>query len=481
MMRSIVSLDGTIKPLAVLIAPASALAAMVSGAAIAFNPILALGAFAVIAFSVLIIRSPAIAVALWTVSFFVPFAPLGNALLKAGFALIPVALIFRSLKRSRATSSPLLPYANQVVFVAGFLCWAAASVLWAADPAVSVAALGVWLLPITIFVLVLVTFTTEQDVKILVTSLVLGASLAGLTAMIETNGGTGPSVLLADRSGGAAGDPNILATGLVAGLALIVGLVAAAARSPHRNFLFIGLVASGALAIIGLVGSASRGAAVAAVVAVVAGIFVSRHRVRGAVLAAGSTTFLALFWATLSPNSWERVTDFSGGGTGRSELWRAALELWFRHPLKGVGVGNLVTAEPGVALDIGELRHADLIAETPLVAHNMVLQLLSELGLVGLSIYAGIWFISMRSVLDAASAFERCGRTDLAHLARGVAVALIAMLAAGMFLSLGHEYRVWTLLALGPVLKRLADDMPLNSAARPRRYPLTLASPRVRG
>ena len=50
-------------------------------------------------------------------------------------------------------------------------------------------------------------------------------------------------------------------------------------------------------------------------------------------------------------------------------------------------------------------------------------------------------------------------------LARGVLVATLATLAAGLFFSAGVDYKTWLLLALGPVLLHAAG----RSSAQPRR------------
>jgi hypothetical protein len=56
----------------------------------------------------------------------------------------------------------------------------------------------------------------------------------------------------------------------------------------------------------------------------------------------------------------------------------------------------------------------------------------------------------------AAGRFERSGELRLATESRAVLVAIIAALAASIFLSNGFDRRTWILLALAPVLLGIA-------------------------
>jgi hypothetical protein len=426
------------------------------GVAIAIEPVLVVGALAGCGLVALWLVRPSYGIAVWSVSFFIPYSAAGNALLKAGFALALITTMLRFVAAPTELLEHLRAHRLLLSATALLYAWLVASTVWADDTGAAVGELAIWWLASIVLVTVLVTSVNLDELLVVVVGIVVGATIAAATALM----GSGPAVTTVDgvatRSGGAAGDPNILAAGLVAALALAPGLWSMTDSPTLR----ISLLVSSLAAATGIAASASRGALVAAVIAIVATIAVSRRPIRAMAAVAVPAAASLAAWATLWPASWHRVTDFGGGGTGRTELWRAAFHLWSTRPLTGVGIGNLVVAEPAVALDLGPLNYAELIAERPLVAHNVALQLLSEVGLVGLVLYGIVVAVSIRSTAEAVRRFEAVNRDDLAHLARSVLVATVALLSAGLFLSMSREYRLWLFLAIGPALLAIARSTP---------------------
>lgn len=438
---------------------------LAAGVGLASQPVLLFAALAGMAFMLVAFHRPALFVALWAMSFFVPYAIGGNALLKAGFATALVVGAIRLCADGRAAIDVLRRHRGIVIATSLLLSWILLSVLWAPNVGAAIAEVGPWLLTIVVFVSVLAAFDHEQAIVAVVGVWFAGAALSALTAILNTPVVSTATVDLAaasGRAGGGAGDPNILAAGLVAGVVLAVGLWAVTSSIVAR----LALVGLGACALVALAGTASRGAVVAVAVAAIAAVGVSGNRLRTAAGIAASVGVGLLVWSRLSPVSWARVSDFGGGGTGRTELWRAAAYVWGEQRFAGVGIGNLVVVEPAVALDIGPLAYGDLIAERPLVAHNVYLQFLSELGLVGFVLYAAVVLISLRAALSASRIFAGIGRVDLATLSRAVYVAVISLFGAALFLSMGREYRLWVLLAAGPLLERLAKRLAADETER---------------
>ena len=88
--------------------------------------------------------------------------------------------------------------------------------------------------------------------------------------------------------------------------------------------------------------------------------------------------------------------------------------------------------------------------------HNIYLNVLAELGAVGLGLFIVILASALRCALSAARAFARHGDRELELLSRGLFVALVGVLSAG-FVSSGVYYKdVWLLVALAPALLGLA-------------------------
>ncbi|MFV0523279.1 MAG: O-antigen ligase family protein [Acidimicrobiales bacterium] len=447
------------------------------GLLVARQPEIAVGLVGGAGLLVLWYLRPAAGLAVWSVSFFIPYSSLGNLLLKGGFATGAAIAALQVAAHPAEVVAGLREHRWSVVTVGALLSWLAASVMWAADPLAAVAELSVWLLTVGVFALALGTARTDDRLTTVLWGVLAGGGLAATTALLPVGGPVGALDGEVMRSGGAAGDPNILAAGLVAVLALCPGLWATARSATGRWV----VVAVGAVSMAGIIASASRGALIAGTAALVVTVVLSAHPGRLVAVLALPGAVLGFAWATLWPTSWSRVTDFGGGGTGRTELWRAAGQVWAGRPLTGVGVGNLTVVEPSVALDLGPLSHADLIAERPLVAHNTALQLLSETGLVGFVLFVAVLAVSVGTALDAAARLRRLGRPDLAKLANALTAAIAGLVGASLFLSMGREYRVWLLLACGPALalvaRRLETEdtapvslsVPVTSPARRRR------------
>ncbi|MFV0259232.1 MAG: O-antigen ligase family protein [Acidimicrobiales bacterium] len=427
----------------------------VLGLLTAYEPVMAVGLAGGIGLLVIWYLRPAVGLAVWSVSFFIPYSILGNLLLKGGFVVAVAVTGLHLVAEPASAVAGVRDYRWPVVTVGALLAWLAATVLWAADPMAAVAELAVWLLTAGVFAVTLATTRTVASIETVLWGVMAGGGLAAATALFPIGGPVGSLDGTVLRSGGAAGDPNILAAGLVAVLALCPGMWGVARSASGRW----AAVLVGALCLGGIIASASRGALVAAGCALAVTVLLSAHPGRLIAGLAVPVAALIATWATFWSTSWSRVTDFGGGGTGRTELWRAAWEVWGHRPVTGVGVGNLIVVERSVALELGSLSHADLIAERPLVAHNTTLQFLSETGIIGLALFVAVVAVSVGAARDAAVRFHHHGRPDLARMANALIAAIAGLIGASLFLSMGREYRVWLLLACGPALAHIARTM----------------------
>jgi O-antigen ligase len=98
-----------------------------------------------------------------------------------------------------------------------------------------------------------------------------------------------------------------------------------------------------------------------------------------------------------------------------ASTFRAGLRMWVDHPVVGVGPGNFEQLYLPIAADLG-------IESTgkPRAAHNVVVELLAETGIVGLAVFAAMAVAVMwpmrpplrRPVVLAASAFAVAGLTQ---------------------------------------------------------------------
>jgi O-antigen ligase len=161
----------------------------------------------------------------------------------------------------------------------------------------------------------------------------------------------------------------------------------------------------------------------------------------------------------------ERVTTFEGG-TGRTDIWTVGWRMVQANPVLGVGAGNFQVASVHYLIEPGVLLRDDLILDNPKVAHNIYLQELAELGIVGGSLFLMIIVMSLACALKAARRFEELGDRDSEVLARGVFVALCGILTAQFFASEVFSKQLWLLLGLAPAMLGIANRQQLTSTRR---------------
>src|SRR5262249_43217255 len=262
-------------------------------------------------------------IALFTILIFLEAMPQLSsfpALKLAGVALV-VAWVFHLVRLRRPgillTQHPVFAYAALL-----FLTWVLTSSLWAADTGTAVYTAFQVLQAVLLVMIVFTAVSTPRHFRWIVWAFILGALLDMLAGLVP--GATppvDPETGVSARLGGATGDPNHLAAVLLP--ALVLSLFGqAAVRSPLARLL---LVASSVTLAIGILLTESRGALVAAGVALLALIVLSgpvraRAVSGGLVVAAGGVLYYALI---ASPAALAHVTGF-GSGSGRTNLWAVA-------------------------------------------------------------------------------------------------------------------------------------------------------------
>jgi O-antigen ligase len=135
----------------------------------------------------------------------------------------------------------------------------------------------------------------------------------------------------------------------------------------------------------------------------------------------------------------------------RSELWRAAIDLWRSSPVVGIGAGNY-------ELDLGRVGLPDVRTH----ANSLYLQSLAETGAIGFLATLGLVYVSIQTFAQAAS------RRPLIVGALGASAAL-ALHQVFDYLVFFPKIGVfwWLILAVGvvEVLQARNDARPLEAAA----------------
>lgn len=272
-----------------------------------------------------------------------------------------------------------------------------------------------WVLAEPVLLLVLlVVHQRARDLR----WLVAGALLTGIAAAALVGAGDilldrGVSVEGVTRISGPYPHPNALALMVARGVALGVALFALA---PHSRPLVVPLTLVSGVA---LVATFSRGAMLAAAVAVLFVLPALPVRQRLVAVGGGAAALLALVVAAR-----DRMLDAFGGGSGtlRLEVWESAARMIAARPLWGYGPDQFLYAylPRYVSPAAWEERFTAH-------AHNLVLDSWVRLGIIG-----GAFSLAALALVAwaAARAVRRPSGSDA--LASAAAIALAASLAHGL-------------------------------------------------
>lgn len=260
-----------------------------------------------------------------------------------------------------------------------FVFWAGLSALWSINVSRS---LFLWLTYVQLAVMVWLIWElcrTREQHLVLLQAYVLGAFVPAGSTVYEylTNPFVPNSSQAVERYTGLGGNENVIASIMAFALPL-AWYLSVTRRSGWLRWINLIYLPVGVL---GIVLTASRGGAVLAVVglAVIPLTYTHISRIRRILL----TTILGVMAVALvnlvPPENVARLTETSselteGNVSNRSQIWEAGLEVYSDHPVLGVGVGGFSDAVMPI---LGYKQ----------VAHNVFVNLLTEMGVVGLGLY----------------------------------------------------------------------------------------------
>jgi O-antigen ligase len=450
---------------------------MMLGLLAGVSPKLALVAAFGLAFVLIEVTNLAAGLAVFAVVAFLDLLPVSGAAVtipKAAGLLLVVAWLATLATRREATNDFFTdhPFVSYLLLL--FLGWCGASLLWAELPSAGVDNIYRYALNILLFVVAYTAISTRKHAQWVVSGFLVGAMISAFFGILSPAPPESPDDIA--RLSGAGVEANELAAVLVATVALAAAVAAGWRRSPLVRLVALGVIG---FCVFGVILSFSRGGLVALMAALVAAVLLGGRWRPAAVMllvvvAIGVSGYLAY---VASPLERERVTT-TQGGTGRADIWAVGWRMVQSSPTNGIGVGQFPVSSIHFLLAPGALLRDEFIVDEPKVAHNIYLEVLAELGVVGLVLFLSILVFSLSSAIRAARAFERAGDLKMEAIARGVAVAVIALLAADFFASEQFSKQLWLLLALGPALHRIARVGETDVAeedVRPRSADLTPA------
>ncbi|MDP9259802.1 MAG: O-antigen ligase family protein [Actinomycetota bacterium] len=271
------------------------------------------------------------------------------------------------------------------------------------------------------------------------------------------------------RLQGPIGDPNYFAQVLLLGIPLGFALAATARSSRERA---TALAATGCM-FAGILFTYSRGAVVAFLLAFALLVALRQIKVRyGVVLA----ILLVVVVATVPSyrSRVESLTSVGGAGAqvgttaasdssvgGRVTEMHAALLVWADHPVFGVGPSQFPLYYQRYALVVGGQVHTSVAygpskgSSPGRVTHDLFLGIAADLGVVGLIVFLSILAVTLRGLWRPCS--DRVNVSPaLAAVNAGYLVAIVAYIAAGLFLELAYERYFWLILALACSAVRVA-------------------------
>jgi O-antigen ligase len=354
-------------------------------------------------------------------------------------------------RRERIFSHP-----GFLLVLISFTAWAALSAAWAEDPGAALGAAGRYLPNAMLFLIVFAGVRTREQLIWVVGSLVVGAFLSAVYGMVSP----APD----DPGRVSIGNANETAASLVMGGTLAAALAITARTRPALR---VASAIAVPLCVYAVFLTLSRGGLIALAASLVAAVVVA-HRHRAAVLTAAAFAVLGAvlyFGVFASSEARDRVLE-TQGGTGRTDIWKVGWRMVEAEPLRGVGAGNFPTSSIHYLLEPGSILRDDFIVDNPKVAHNTYLNVLAELGVVGLGLFLAIVGFALGCAGRAIGVAARAGDRQVEVLARAMIVVLVGLLAADFFGSREYSKQFWLLLALCPVLLEVSRAGLANLGAR---------------
>jgi O-antigen ligase len=368
----------------------------------------------------------------------------GSTLTKLIGALTIAAVLFSILRARRIVRPPLA-----VAFVMLYTFWMLLTMFWAVDAG------GAWEDVKTMFNLLLLYAVLasapieERDLRAICTLVVVSgvaAALYGIWYFHQYPPSDDGRLFL--NVAGRQIDPNGFADSLLGPIALaLVALM-------NARTIYAFLVSVAALAVLGegVLITLSREAMLGCVVVALVAVMMSRRRLLALALLLPSFALVLLFVPAVGARLGSAI---SSGGAGRTSIWQVDLQAWLQHPIFGWGAGSAFQAYSANLLSVAPHDFAGW--DRP--PHNIVLNVLLNLGIVGLVLLAAGAVLMFRQL----TRIPRGDRLYDLRIALTAASAGIAVTA--LFIDNSTEKYVWVVLC---AIAQLRTVMRSRSAPAPQ-------------
>jgi O-antigen ligase len=215
-----------------------------------------------------------------------------------------------------------------------------------------------------------------------------------------------------------------------------------------------------ALLLLGVIATNSRGGYLALIV--VLGLVALWNFNPRVLLVGGIVVGSVLF--RVSDVHWDRLSsvrfDLEQQGTGGQRLaaWGAGANMLAANPLFGIGVGEFSDSFVKYATPKQKSRAGGDRLHQRINAHNTVVQIGAETGLLGL----GVWLLLIAmSCRDIARALRLCrgdpGLRELRYLVLAIGIGFAGYFVEALFSNNAYYYQLYTFVALSVVVKRIIE------------------------
>jgi O-antigen ligase len=414
------------------------------------SPVLALGAAFGLAFVGIALANLTAGLCVFAVLTFVDSAlPAGGAFSapKLMGALLVVSWLAH-LTTDEGSRRRLFEHAGFLYVLMLFVVWVLLSLMWAEQSAPVLEAAFRYIPNALLFPITYSAVRTREQALWLIGALVIGTLISAAYGL-----GTPTDPGDADRLSGAAGNANETAAALGAGAALAAAL-ALALKEPALRIAAAFILP---LCLYSMFLTLSRGALVALGAMLITTVLIAGRRRGPALIAAMVAVLLCVgyFVAIAPPTAAQRVLR-SDGGSGRTDIWRVGWRMVEANTLAGVGAGNFPNTSIHYLIEPGTIVRDDYIVDTPKVAHNMYLETLAELGVVGLALFLTVLGYALYCALAAVRRFVASGDRQMEIVSRALFVALVGLLVSDFFGSRQFSKQLWLLMSIAPALLGVA-------------------------
>ncbi|WP_224245260.1 O-antigen ligase family protein [Hyalangium gracile] len=381
-------------------------------------------------------------------------APLRLALVTSGLAAGLMAL------RRLGRAEPLYFDGVRGVSLLAFSGLAFASIAWSVNADVT-RTTGIELLKLTaIYLTIINVITTGRRLAVMCGAMVIASIVTSIGVIDWYRDGVDLVEGFRSRWVGVYADPNHMAMNM----ALVVPLaVAFLARKESGWVMRVACAVAAVLAVVAIVLSHSRGGFIGLAVAM--GVWAIREKRRMQAIVVGAV--LALGLVMFAPKSfWQRnetVTSFQqdASAMGRVYAWQVASRMSLDKPLLGVGAGSFRYAWA---------QYAPPEATRAYVAHNIFLDVIGEMGFIGL-----LFFLLFAGGATG-GAFSASKDDEMGWLGRALAASMAGYLVCDLFSGYILSAHLYVLFGLAASAARIAEARARATESVVQRVPASRSS-----